>query len=112
MAPPRPKIYHTLHFDRLAAVIADGGLPRSDAALPERAARPVDYALSEVHKLMYFMHEAGEPLRLRYLQAPSGPYAENLSHLLGVSAWAAWKKQFTPRQIGLAAEVLSRLRWL
>ena len=38
--------------------------------------------LLEVHKLMYFMQEAGEPLRLRYLQAPYGPYAENLRHVL------------------------------
>jgi O-acetyl-ADP-ribose deacetylase (regulator of RNase III) len=36
--------------------------------------------LLEVHKLMYFMQEAGEPLRLKYVQAPYGPYAENLRH--------------------------------
>jgi len=39
-------------------------------------------SLLEVHKLMYFMQEAGEPLRLRYVQAPYGPYAENLRHVL------------------------------
>ncbi len=38
--------------------------------------------LLEVHKLMYFMQEAGEPLRLRYVRAPYGPYAENLRHVL------------------------------
>ncbi len=38
--------------------------------------------LLEVHKLMYFMQEAGEPLRLNYKQAPYGPYAENLRHVL------------------------------
>jgi O-acetyl-ADP-ribose deacetylase (regulator of RNase III) len=38
--------------------------------------------LLEVHKLMYFMQEAGEPLRLRFTQAPYGPYAENLRHVL------------------------------
>ncbi|WP_133510605.1 type II toxin-antitoxin system antitoxin DNA ADP-ribosyl glycohydrolase DarG [Candidatus Thiosymbion oneisti] len=38
--------------------------------------------LLEVHKLMYFMQEAGEPLRLSYKQAPYGPYAENLRHVL------------------------------
>lgn len=38
--------------------------------------------LLEVHKLMYFMQEAGNPLRLRYVQAPYGPYAENLRHVL------------------------------
>lgn len=38
--------------------------------------------LLEVHKLMYFMQEAGEKLRLRYVAAPFGPYAENLRHVL------------------------------
>jgi len=38
--------------------------------------------LLEVHKLMYFMQEAGEPLRLRYVAGPYGPYAENLRHVL------------------------------
>jgi O-acetyl-ADP-ribose deacetylase (regulator of RNase III) len=38
--------------------------------------------LLEVHKLMYFMQEAGEPLRLRYQKAAYGPYAENLRQVL------------------------------
>ncbi|NJK51906.1 MAG: Appr-1-p processing protein [Leptolyngbyaceae cyanobacterium SU_3_3] len=38
--------------------------------------------LLEVHKLMYFMQEAGEPLRLNYQKAPYGPYAENLRHVI------------------------------
>jgi O-acetyl-ADP-ribose deacetylase (regulator of RNase III) len=38
--------------------------------------------LLEVHKLMYFMQAAGEPLRLRYVAGPHGPYAENLRHVL------------------------------
>ncbi len=38
--------------------------------------------LLEVHKLMYFMQEAGEPLRLKYEKGPYGPYAENLRHVL------------------------------
>ncbi|MDA1311913.1 MAG: macro domain-containing protein [Acidobacteria bacterium] len=38
--------------------------------------------LLEVHKLMYFIQEAGEPLRLEFHQAPYGPYAENLRHVL------------------------------
>lgn len=38
--------------------------------------------LLEVHKLMYFMQEAGEPLRLKYQKAPFGPYAENMRHVL------------------------------
>ena len=39
-------------------------------------------SLLEVHKLMYFMQEMGEPLRLKFSKAPYGPYAENLRHVL------------------------------
>jgi len=38
--------------------------------------------LLELHKLMYFMQEAGQGLRLQYTKAPYGPYAENLRHVL------------------------------
>jgi O-acetyl-ADP-ribose deacetylase (regulator of RNase III) len=38
--------------------------------------------LLEVHKLMYFVQEAGQPLRLQYTKAHYGPYAENLRHVL------------------------------
>ena len=39
-------------------------------------------SLLELHKLMYFMQEAGEPLRLRYAKGIYGPYAENLKNVL------------------------------
>lgn len=39
-------------------------------------------SLLEVHKLMYFAQEAGEPLRLRYVKGHYGPYAENLRHVM------------------------------
>ena len=39
-------------------------------------------SLLEVHKLMYFMQEAGEPLRLRFVKALYGPYAGNLRQVL------------------------------
>ncbi len=58
------------------------------AALVELTRRYLDglldpfVTLLEVHKLMYFMQEAGEPLKLRYQPAPFGPYAENLRHVL------------------------------
>lgn len=39
-------------------------------------------SLLEVHKLMYFLQEAGEPLRLRYTKGVYGPFAENLRHVL------------------------------
>jgi O-acetyl-ADP-ribose deacetylase (regulator of RNase III) len=38
--------------------------------------------LLEIHKLMYFMQEAGEELRLDYVKGPYGPYAEKLRHVL------------------------------
>ncbi len=39
-------------------------------------------SLLEIHKLMYFAQEAGEPLKLNYAKAVYGPYAENLRHVL------------------------------
>lgn len=38
--------------------------------------------LIEIHKLMYFMQVAGEPLSLRFNKGHFGPYAENLRHVL------------------------------
>ena len=38
--------------------------------------------LIELQKLMYFMQEAGAPLRLNYKKHIYGPYAENLRHVL------------------------------
>lgn len=38
--------------------------------------------LLEIHKLMYFMQEAGQPLSLNYTKGHFGPYADNLRHVL------------------------------
>lgn len=38
--------------------------------------------LIEIHKLLYFLQEAGEPLKLKYTKGHYGPYAENLRHVL------------------------------
>jgi O-acetyl-ADP-ribose deacetylase (regulator of RNase III) len=38
--------------------------------------------LLEIQKLMYFLQESGQELRLRYAKAPYGPYADNLRHVL------------------------------
>jgi len=78
-APQADKIQHSREVPRMTA---------GRAALVELMNRYVqgllDPAISllEVHKLMYFMQEAGEPLRLSYVRAPYGPYAENLRHVL------------------------------
>lgn len=39
-------------------------------------------SLIESQKLMYFLQEAGEPLRLNYTKHIYGPYADNLRHVL------------------------------
>jgi O-acetyl-ADP-ribose deacetylase (regulator of RNase III) len=39
-------------------------------------------SLLEIHKLMYFLQEAGQPLRLNYQAKPFGPYAPNLRQVL------------------------------
>lgn len=39
-------------------------------------------SLLEIQKLMYFLQERGQPLRLNYVKARYGPYAENLNHAL------------------------------
>ena len=70
VARPRP----TLTPGRAALV---GLMNRYLAALMDPT-----ITLLEVHKLMYFLQAAGEPLRLRYAKAWYGPYAENLRHVL------------------------------
>jgi O-acetyl-ADP-ribose deacetylase (regulator of RNase III) len=42
----------------------------------------VTVSLLELHKLMYFMQESGEPLRLEYTKGYYGPYARNLGNVL------------------------------
>lgn len=40
------------------------------------------HSLLEVQKLMYFMQQSGEALRLKFTPHKFGPYAENLHHVL------------------------------
>lgn len=80
-------------------VFAPGGAPEA-SAMPNRTERPkmtmgqaalialmdrylkglLDpfVSLLEIHKLMYFLQEAGQPLRLQYEAKEFGPYAKNL----------------------------------
>jgi O-acetyl-ADP-ribose deacetylase (regulator of RNase III) len=44
--------------------------------------RALEASLGEVQKLLYFLQIAGEPLRLSYVKAHYGPYADNLRHTL------------------------------
>lgn len=39
-------------------------------------------SLLEIHKLMYFLQAAGEPLQLKYERGPYGPFAKDLRHVL------------------------------
>jgi len=41
-------------------------------------------SLLEIHKLMYFMQESGESLKLRYSKGIYGPYSQNLRHVLSL----------------------------
>jgi O-acetyl-ADP-ribose deacetylase (regulator of RNase III) len=42
----------------------------------------VDITAVDIQKVMYFMQESGEPLRLNYAKGRYGPYADNLRHVL------------------------------
>ena len=95
--------------------------------------------LLDVHKLTYFVQEAGEPLRFQCVKHRYGPYAENLRHVLKavegakdnlyrvmsregatqqesverrVYDWNVRKRQFTPRQLAIAEERLRSQGWL
>ncbi len=61
-------------------------MTRGKAALIGIMDRYLPFALEitsvDIQKLMYFMQEAGEPLRLRYAKGRYGPYADNLRHVL------------------------------
>jgi O-acetyl-ADP-ribose deacetylase (regulator of RNase III) len=48
----------------------------------EQPAAPDGASLLEIQKLMYFLQEAGQPLRLSFAKARYGPYAENLNPVL------------------------------
>lgn len=78
-APSSEKMTHSREVPKMTA---------GRAALVELMYRYVSglldpfVTLLEVHKLMYFMQEAGEPLRLQFKQAHYGPYAANLRHVL------------------------------
>lgn len=41
-----------------------------------------EITMLEIQKLMFFLQEAGEPLRLVYQKEKYGPYANNLNHVL------------------------------
>jgi O-acetyl-ADP-ribose deacetylase (regulator of RNase III) len=48
----------------------------------EEPAAPDGASLLEIQKLMYFLQEAGQPLRLGFAKGRYGPYAENLNPVL------------------------------
>ncbi|HVQ96315.1 MAG TPA: macro domain-containing protein [Mycobacteriales bacterium] len=58
---------------------ARAALVRILARYSERA---MEASLVEVQKLLYFLQIAGEPLRLHYVKARYGPYADNLRHAI------------------------------
>ena len=78
-APETDKMVHNREVPKMTA---------GRASLVELMRRYLDglldpfVTLLEVHKLMYFMQAAGEPLKLKYKKGLYGPYAENLRHVL------------------------------
>ena len=48
----------------------------------EYAVLGYELTLLEVHKILYFIQEAGEALKLNYAKGQYGPYARNLRHVL------------------------------
>ncbi len=101
----RPKIEHAFQaMPELTVLLFEpAGAPEAKAMAKDRSAPQMTFGraallglmrrylaaamdpaitLLEVHKLMYFMQEAGAYLRLRFKKAPFGPYAENLRHVL------------------------------
>ena len=101
----RPRIEASLAevTDVRVLLFAPGGAPEA-AAMPNRTDRPkmtvgraallalmdrylkglLDpfVSLLELHKLMYFLQEAGQPLKLDYEAGEFGPYAKNLRQVL------------------------------
>ena len=80
-APPAEKMVHTdkkpgLTFGRAALLV----LMRSYLA----AVMDPFVTLLEIHKLMYFLQEAGEELQLDVKKGTYGPYAQNLRHVLSL----------------------------
>jgi len=83
------RVYPPAGAPQAAAMIDHTRRPRwtvGKAALVDLIARygerTLDVSIIEVQKLMYFLQEAGEPLRLRYQKAHYGPYADNLQKVL------------------------------
>ncbi len=70
--------------------------------------------LLEIHKLMFFMQEAGEELKLQYTEGPYGPYAQNLRHVLSIMeghfiSGFGDAEDNPDRQINLLPEILPRV---
>jgi O-acetyl-ADP-ribose deacetylase (regulator of RNase III) len=103
----RPKIVHALESlpDVRVLLFEPSGGPKAEDMVKERrtpgmtpgravlielmsrylaAVMDPFITLLEIHKLMYFMQEAGENLRLNYEKATYGPYAKNLRHVLSL----------------------------
>jgi len=85
------RVYEPAGAPPVDAMVRNREVPKMTAgraALVELIDRYLDglldpfVTLLEVHKLMYFMQEAGASLRLQYEKGHYGPYARNLTHVL------------------------------
>ena len=80
-APPAEKMVHSDKVPSLTVgrAVLIGLMRRYLAAVMDPFV-----TLLEIHKLMYFMQEAGESLKLQYAKGTYGPYAGNLRHVLNL----------------------------
>lgn len=86
-------IIYEPNFEKHEAIKTSKEVPRltsGRAALIELINRYLEglldpfVSLLEIHKLMYFLQEAGQPLKLNYAKGLYGPYAKNLRHVLNI----------------------------
>ena len=77
-APPAEKMVHSKKVPKLTV-----GRAALLVLMRRYLAAVMDpfVTLLEIHKLMYFMQEAGEGLKLQYNKGLYGPYSQNLRHV-------------------------------
>ncbi|WP_370327701.1 macro domain-containing protein [Euzebya sp.] len=76
-APPAAELVNRTERPRMTM-----GRAALVALIARYADKVADVSLIDVQKLMYFLQEAGQPLRLNYVKDRYGPYADNLRHVL------------------------------
>jgi len=126
--PAQPKIYHICHLDRLPSIIASTGL-LSDAVLLNQALPGTVNGMNHIkqrclqleldsHLCLHVGERFETPFGLELLATvhwivkngePVSSVADVITRTYG---WNIRKKLFTPRQIGIAVDVLKNKGWI